>query len=408
MRRDVSQRTLAPALSSEKSVIVLPFANLSANPEDEYFSDGLTEELITDLSRVVDLRVVPSAAAFRLKNTAKDLVTIGREYNVRYVLEGRVRKAGQRARITAQLVDVWGDRPIWADKYPGELDRVFELQKRVSRAIAEALQMHIRPPSRAPKAEASEAYLKGLHFARQATAEGLHKALQYFQQAAEIDPAYVRALAAMAETYVTLTMAWETLPAHETMPKARTAAQRALDLDPNSAEAHTALALVSMYYDWDLARAEQAFKEALRLNPHSVEAHVWYGTLLIWLDTRYDEALLHLQHATQLDHVDPWLQVWGGWVYVFSRDHNRAIDHARQVIALHPLYGYAHYYLGCALLMTGQTTEGIASFRRAIELAWTNCASRTSVRSYSRGLKTRRKPRPWKSFTLAVANSVTP
>jgi tetratricopeptide (TPR) repeat protein len=197
----------------------------------------------------------------------------------------------------------------------------------------------------------------------------LPKALDCYKQAVQLDPGYADALAALATTYVMITMGWDALPAHDTMPKARTAAKQALELEPNLAEAHTALGMVSMYYDWDLVRAEQSFKEALRLNPNSVEAHIWYVGLLIWLDTRYEEALSHLRHATQLDPVDLLGQVMAGFVYQFSRDFNGAIDHAGRIVALDPLYGFGHYHLGCALVLAGRTNEAIASFERAMELA---------------------------------------
>lgn len=166
------------------------------------------------------MRVAPAAASIRLKKADKDLATIARELNVRYIVEGRVRKAGQSIRITAQLVDVAEDRTIWADKYAGEFEHVFELQERVSRAIAEVLQLTLRASVRVPKPAAVEAFLKGRHFLRQATSAGFQKALEYFADATLLDPDYAPPFAALGETYVTLTTAWETLPALETMPKA--------------------------------------------------------------------------------------------------------------------------------------------------------------------------------------------
>ena len=352
----------------DKSLIVLPFANLSPDADDAYFSDGLTDELITDLSRVAGLRVAPSTASFRLKSLNKDLAAVAREMNVQYVVEGRVRKAGHTVRITAQLVEVAEDRTVWADKYSGDLNDVFELQARVSRSIADALQLQLRPAARAPKPEAVEALLKGRHFARQATSAGFQKALECFDQATQCDPNYAPAFAALADVYVDLTTAWDAMPALETMPKAQAAALRALKLDPTLPEAHNVRAMVAMFYEWDRQTAEREFQEALRLNPNYADAHRRYANFLIWLDPRYEEALAHIQQAIALDPVDPWIQTYAVWVHYFSREYVRAVDQARQAVALTPLYGFAHHSLGCSLLTSGATAEAIASFKRGIEL----------------------------------------
>jgi serine/threonine-protein kinase len=346
----------------------MPFANLSPDAADAYFADGLTDELIIDLSRIAGLRMVPAAASFRLRGANKDLAAIARDFNVTHIVEGRVRKAGDDVRITAQLVDVAEDRTVWADKYSGNLAQAFALQERVSGAIAEALQLRLRLARRTPRPEAVEAFLKGRHFARQATSAGFQKALTFFEEATHLDGDYAAAFAALAETYVTLTTAWQALRALDTMPKAVAAAQRALEIDPQLVDAHVTRGLVAMYFEWDLQTAERAFNEALRINPNNVEAHKRYSELLIWLDTRYDEALSHVRRAVALDPVDPWAQVHVCWVHYFRRDFHAAIEQARQVLALEPLYGYGHYALGCALLTAGHCEEATACFNRSIQL----------------------------------------
>ena len=362
------QMSHAASFTSDKSILVLPFTTLSHDVDDGYFGEGLTDELIADLSRVADLRVVPSAASFRLKNTDKDLATIAREANARYIVEGKVRKAGRTVRITSELVDVRENRSIWADKYTGELEQVFELQERVSAAIAAALQLTLRPAPRSPKPEAREAFLKGRHSMRQATVAGLRDSVLYFQQAIEADPDYAPAFAALADAYVTLTQGWDALPALETMPKAQRAAQQALALDPNLADAHLALGNVSMFYEWSLPKAEACFQTALRLNPNYAEAHKSYAALLIWLDTRYDDALSHSERAASLDPFDPWVHVWAVFVHSFSRNFHKAIEQARRAIGIAPFYGFAHYALGCALASAGEPLQAIGSFERAISL----------------------------------------
>ncbi len=354
-------------LPSEKSLLILPFANQSSNPEDEYFSDGLTEELITDLSRIRGLRIVPSTASFRLKNTEKTLQKIAAKFKVRYVLSGRVRKAGESVRVNAQLIDVWSDRSVWADRYTGDLKDVFELQEEVSRAIAGSLELQIEPSSREPKPEAKEAFLKGRHFFRQTTTSGLQRALECFEKAVTLDPGYGPAFAAQAEAYVTITTSWDALPARETMPKARAAAEKALGLDQRLAEAHKAMGLVATY-EWELQRAEKCFQEALRLNPSHTGAHRGYSELLMLLDTRYQEALQHVDRGLAYDPTDPGLRMQRGWVYFFSRDFSRALEEWRQLTKQDPLFSFGHFGLGFALGLTGRAGEAIRSFERGIEL----------------------------------------
>jgi serine/threonine-protein kinase len=271
-------------------------------------------------------------------------------------------------KIENALVDVAKGRTAWADKYSGDIAQAFALQERVSGAIAKALQLRLSVTRRTPRPEAVEAFLKGRHFARQATGAGFQKALACFEEATHLDPDYAAAFAALAETYVTLTTAWQALRALDTMPKAVTASQRALEIDPQLADAHVARGLVAMYCEWDLQTAERAFNEALRINPNNVEAHKRYSELLIWLDTRYDEALRHVRRAVTLDPVDLWAQVQVCWVHYFRRDFDAAIEQARQVVAFEPLYGYGHYALGCALLTAGHFEEANACFNRSIQL----------------------------------------
>ena len=205
-------------------------------------------------------------------------------------------------------MDVAEDRTVWADKYSGDLAQAFALQEQVSGAVAKALQLRLSLTRRTPKPEAGEAFLKGRHFARQATSAGFQKALAFFEEAANLDGDYAAAFAALAETYVRLTTAWQALRALDTLPKAVAASRRALEIDPHLADAHVARGLVAMYFEWDLQIAERAFNEALRINPNNVEAHKRYSELLIWLDTRYDEALGHIRRAVAMDPVDPWAQ----------------------------------------------------------------------------------------------------
>jgi TolB-like protein/lipoprotein NlpI len=367
---------------SEASIAVLPFVNLSPDPDDAYFSDGLTEELITDLSRIENLRVVSSASAFRLKGTHKDLRTLAEELRVTYVVSGRVRKSARDVRITAQLVDARDDTTIWADKYSGRLGDVFALQEQVSSSIAHALQLRLAPPPRAPKPAAVEAFLKARHFFRQTTGEGFEKALDWFERATRLDPDYAPAFAGVAQTCVWISAGWSVRPPREMMPRGRAAAQQAVAIAPGLPEAHVALGLVATYHDWDPRAASAAFTEALRLNPNYGDAHKWYSMPLIWLDTRFDEALEHVHRAIGLDPVDPSLQVQCLFVHYFSRNFEEAIAQGEQTLALDPLYGFAHYALGTALATAGRPDAAIDSLTRSIQLdglgaqhhAWLGCS----------------------------------
>jgi serine/threonine-protein kinase len=351
-----------------RSIAVLPFTNLSSDPEDGYFADGLTDEIITDLSRIRDLQVASSPSAFRFKGTEKSIREIATELNVRHILVGRVRKSGRKVRMTAQLVDASNDRTLWADKYTADLEQVFEAQEQVSQAIAQALKVELTGGVRAPNAEAAEAYLKGRHFLRQATGDGLEKALDCFEQATKSDPYYAPAYARIADTLVWMAAGWVAMPAREAMPRARAAAERALQLDPNLVEAHIAMGAVATYSDWDPHAAERSFQQALRLRPNDAGALYWSTHPLMWLDTRFDEALARVRRASQLSPVDPWIQLWHSWVHQFSRDFDAGTERARHLVALEPLWSQGHYGLGICLALTGRLAEARASLHRGIDL----------------------------------------
>jgi serine/threonine protein kinase len=352
-----------------RTIAVLPFTNLSSDPEDAYFADGLTDEIITDLSRIRGLQVASGPSAFRFKGTDKSTREIAAELNVRHILVGRVRKSGRQFRMMAQLIDAQTDRALWADKYSGDLEDVFEAQGRVSEAIARSLQVELAGGVRAPNAKALEAYLKGRHFYRQGTGDGLTNALDCFRRATEDDPDYAPAHAGIAQTLVWIANFYQEDAGREALPRARTAAARAIELDPRLVEAHVAMGAIAVWLDWDPALAKHSFREALRLNPNDANALYWYTHALIWLDTRFGEALAHIQRAVELSPVDPWIRWQHGLVHCFSRNFEAALERAAELVALEPSWALGHTYRGACCVFTGRLAEARACFLRSIELA---------------------------------------
>jgi len=298
-------------------IAVLPFVSMSASSDDEYFVDGMTEELISRLSRVQGLEVIARTSTASYKGTKKNIGAIAGELNVGTVLEGSVRTAGGKVRITAQLINATNDAHLWSEDYDRELKDIFTVQSDIAQHVANALAARLASASAAAAPsvethvlqskgagtkdlEAYNAYLKGRFYYNKGTVEGLHKAIEYFDEAIRNDPSYALAYAATADTYEQL-LGYEGVSA-EKYSKARSAALKALELDQSLAEAHTALGVVKTFYHWDWAGADAAFRRALALNPNSATTHNWYGWYLLYL-RRWDEAIDELRRAIELDPV---------------------------------------------------------------------------------------------------------
>jgi len=354
----------------EKSIVVLPFENLSPDPDQEYFSDGLTEEVISDLSKVRILRVISRSSAMAFKGTKTTIPEIARRLNVQYVLEGSVRKAGNSLRITAQLIDARSDAHIWAEKYSGTLDDVFGIQEKVSRAIVEALKLSLTPeekPRRPVNPEAHEAYLKGRFYWNKRTGSDAHRAIKYFDQAIEKDPSYALAYAGLASAYVILPQ-YALVPAKETMPKAEAAANRALELDATLGEAHAVLGLIKTQFEWDWAGAEREFKRAIELDPSYPTAHHWYSNTLRHLG-RFDECLVEIKRAQELDPLSLIISSVVGAALHYMRRYDEAIVQCEKTVELDPGFPGAHSMLGYVYEGQGRFDEAIAEFQKARVLA---------------------------------------
>ncbi len=355
-----------------KSLAVLPLENLSGNPEQEYFVVGMTDALITDLSKISALRVISRQSVMQYRGTDKPLLQIARELNVDAVVQGSVLLAGEQVRITAQLIEVATDRNLWAESYERDLDNVLSLQSDVARAIAGEIKIALSPeeetrlastPSVNP--EAYEAYLRGHYYLAgygPAAGEARTKALEYFQQAIELDPTYALAHAGLAWAYRQQEWTGVLLP-KEAYPKARAAALQSLELDETLAEAYTELAYVKTVYDWDWQGAEREFKRALELNPSSVVAHSAYSWYLSHMG-RHEEAIAEARRALELDPVSWKKRGELGQSFTRARQYDQAIEQFRTQLELKPDSVQARHELMRAYWLKGMVTEARTEFER--------------------------------------------
>jgi TolB-like protein/Tfp pilus assembly protein PilF/tRNA A-37 threonylcarbamoyl transferase component Bud32 len=368
-RERVFGRAGAPRI---ESLAVLPLENLMGDPKQEYFVDGMTEALIADLGQISSLRVISRTSVMRFKGTRPPggLPEIARQLNVDAVIEGSVLRGGDRVRITAQLIDARADRHLWAESYERDLRDILALQSEVAGAIANKIQGALAPQEQGRLAHtppvnpaAHEAYLKGTYLNR-GTNEQRRKAREYFEQAVSIDPGYAPAYAGLADYY------WATpeLPAGVAMPEAKQYALKALDLDPTLVRAHTALAAVRYYGDWDWAAAEKEFKRALELNPSDAEAHRMYSIYSSALG-HGEEALAEIRRAQQLDPLSNLTQITAGWTFYYARQYDRAVEQCRRVLESDPNSDGGYDCLGSAYLAKGQYEEAIAASERAVSLS---------------------------------------
>ncbi|UCF21131.1 MAG: tetratricopeptide repeat protein [Gemmatimonadota bacterium] len=381
--RRVRERPAASAgVAGQRSIVVLPFDNLSPDPGDAYFADGLTEEIITDASCCGLLRVVSRNSAVALKGKLKDTRTIAEELDVQYVLEGSVRKAGDDLRITAQLIDARTDEHIWAEKYGGTLQDVFALQEQVSQSIVDALRLQLdleetprlaAGPVGAARASgtldvaAYDAYLRGRFLWNQRTESALEQSFECFASAIERDPNYALAHAGRADSYVTLGVYGTRLPS-KVMEAAREAAAAALDIDPTLARALTAQACVKALYDWDWAAAEADFRAALENDPEYATAHQWYANYVLIPLRRFDEAQRQLGLAAQLEPLSSAVAASRGVLGYFRRDYEGAMGEYESTRNLHPHFGLIHLFIGQCLVAMGRHDEALRALRTAVEL----------------------------------------
>jgi TolB-like protein/DNA-binding winged helix-turn-helix (wHTH) protein/Tfp pilus assembly protein PilF len=350
-------------------IAVLPFENLTGDATQDYFCDGLTEEMITQLGQLDAERmgVIGHTSVMHYKHNPEALDKIGRELGVQYVLEGSVRRASDRVRITAQLLQVKDQTHLWAQEYDRDLKDLLVLQGEIARRISDEIQVAlgdrkpIPPQGQAPLSpqsyEAYDLYLKGQYFWNKRTTEGFQRAIDYFQQAIAKDPNYARAYAGLADSYA-LIAGYSGVPTGDFMARARAAARRAVELDDSLPEAHTALALVVQNYDFDWQTAKAEFRRAIALNPNYATAHQWYAEHLMW-QGRFQEALAESERARQLDPLSLIIASDNGVILLYSRQYDRAIAQFRSVLDMDPNFSHAHMIRG-AYVEKGMFAEALA------------------------------------------------
>jgi serine/threonine-protein kinase len=356
------------------SIAVMPFANMSTDVEQEFFCDGMAEEIINALTQVEGLRVVARTSTFGFKGQNVDLRQVGRRLNVGAILEGSVRKMANRLRVSAELIDVTNGFQLWTDRFDRDIEDVFAVQDEISQAIVETLRVKLvgKPEAglvrrHTENLEAYALYLKGRFFWNKRTEESLQRGIELFEQAIEKDLDYALAYAGLADSYIILGY-YGALPPQRTFPLAKSAAQRALMLDDSLAEAATSLAFSSLLSDWDWTAAENGFERALSINPDYATALHWHAEFLAFRG-RIDEALEQSRRALANDPLSPILNVLLGWTQYYARQYDEAIETLSQTLELDPDLVPAQMWLGLACARRSMHDEAIETLERAVELS---------------------------------------
>jgi len=369
-------RSRGRAPTGIRSLAVLPLENLSADASQNYFADGMTDELITDLAQISALRVISRTSVMVYKGARKPLPQIARELNVDAVVEGTVLRSGDQVRITAQLIEASTDKHLWSQSYEGELRDTLALQNKVARAIADQIRINLTPQEQAAlknvkvvNPQAYESFLKGRYFWNKRTADGLKVALAYFNQAIEEDPKYAEAYSGLADTYALLgDWQYAVMTPKEAFPKAKAAAINAVELDSTLGEAHNSLAFVLDGFDWDFNSAGNEFRRAIELNPGYATAHHWYAWHLSLLG-RYDEAIAEMRKAENLDPLSLIINADLAELLVLAHSYDESIQQSRKTIEMDPNFALAHNQLAQAYLQKHMYAEAVAELQKAVQIS---------------------------------------
>jgi eukaryotic-like serine/threonine-protein kinase len=357
-----------------ESLAVLPLENLSGDPDQEFFADGMTEELIASLAQIGALRVISRTSVMRYKGARKPLPEIARELNVDAVVEGSVRRAGDRVRITAQLLEAATDRHLWAKSYERDLRDILALQGEVAQAIAQEVQVKLTAPeeaklrrARVVNPDAYEAYLRGRHVWNRRSEDDLRRGIELFNRAVELDPLYPLAHVGIADSYNLLGY-HEVLAPREAFPRAKAAARRALELDDSLGEARISLAYGLHYYDWDWEGAEREYLKGIERNEGYAQGHLWYANLLVSTG-RFEEAERQMRRALELDPLSLINNLSLCWIHFYSRQFDQAVEECRKTLEMDRTFMVGYWWLGLNLALGGRTDEALRALEQAAALS---------------------------------------
>jgi TolB-like protein/Tfp pilus assembly protein PilF len=380
VERIAAQVSKSPELSHSRdprkihALAVLPLENLSGDPAQDYFADGMTETLITTLAKISSLRVISRTSAMQYKGVRKALPVIARELNVDAVIEGSVLRDGQRVRITAQLIHAPTDQHLWAESYERDFRDILSLQSEIARHVADEVRIILTPEERARlatarpvDAAAHEAYLRGRYYWNKRSEESATKALAHLQQALDIDPGYAQGYAGLADCFIILGY-YNALSPLEAYPKAKAAALKALELDGTLAEPHATLGVIKRDFEWDWSGAEKEFSRSIELNPGYVEAHHWRATLHSILGHRA-EAIAEKTYALSLDPLAVVVRTDLARMLYFARDYDQSVEHYLAALGMDPNFSSAHLWLAHAYEQKGMFAEAIAELEAGVRLA---------------------------------------
>jgi len=367
--------TAVAVASPNKSIAVLPFDNLSGDPQNAYFSEGVQDEILTRLAKIAELKVISRTSTQRFKSSPNDVGQIARQLGVANILEGSVQKTADQVRVNVQLISAATDAHLWAETYDRKLTDIFAVESEIARAVAETLQArltgtaeHVLASRPTENPEAHQLYLKGRFFWNKRTTENIRKAIDYFQQAIEKDPAYALAFAGLGDAHAILPIYAFTAP-NEDVPAALAAARKAVELDDSLAEAHTSLAN-ALLFNVQLAAAEPEFRRALELNPNYATAHQWYGECLQG-EGRFAEAANELQRAQELDPLSLIINASYGCVLGEAGRHDEGITQLHKTLEMDPTFWVAHEILGGILEGKGDLTGAVAEYEKSMQRYWT-------------------------------------
>ena len=371
-RNNVAKQTALPALP-EKSIAVLPFDNLSEEKGNAYFAEGIQDEILTRLAKVADLKVISRTSTQHFKSSPDNLPQIAKQLGVMNILEGSVQKSNDQVRVNVQLINAMTDAHLWADIYDRKLTDLFAVESDIAKTIADTLQAKLTGSeltaiAKAPTAnnEAYVLYLKGRFFWNKRTGTDLRKAIEYFNQAITTDPKYALVYVGLADSYLLLSNYGAAAP-KDSIPQAKDAVKRALELDANSGEAHASAGILSDN-DFQFEHGITEFERAIQLSPNYATAHHWFGDGPLMALGRFDRGLAEGRRAVELDPLSLINNADLGWIYINARRYDEAIAQLRKTIEIDPRFYLARYYLGEALQLNGQLTEAIAEYRSAVEL----------------------------------------